>query len=95
MFKHKINFEYQKAFKDCKRIKLLFFDFYISDKKICIEYNGKQHYFSNDYFGGDCEFVKIQERDKIKEEYCLKNNLKLFSISYLDDINLKLSEILL
>jgi len=82
-----IKFIRQKTFNDCKNIKKLYFDFYLPDYNICIEYDGKQHYESVEYFGGIKEFKNIQKRDRIKNEYCSKNNIILIRISYNDNIN--------
>lgn len=72
----------QHRFDDCKLDKKLVFDFYLPDHKICIEFNGKQHYESIKYFGGD-EYFEIQKiRDEIKKEYCTNNNLNLIVIKF-------------
>ena len=57
-------------------------DFYIPDYNIAIEYQGRQHFYPNKIFGGDKEFIKIQERDKRKYQKCLENNVKIFYISF-------------
>ena len=82
-----INFEIQKSFKNCKNIKTLQFDFYLPEYNICIEFDGEQHYKSVKYFGGERELEIIQKRDKIKNEFCKNNNIKLIRITYKDDIN--------
>jgi hypothetical protein len=64
----------------------LAFDFYLPEQNICIEYNGIQHYEPIKYFGGIEEFDKRIERDKIKIEYCKKNNIRLIVIKYNEDI---------
>ena len=88
--KNNINYTYQKGFDDCKNINKLSFDFYLMDFNTCIEYDGKQHYESNEFFGG-IESLKLQqEKDKIKNEYCLKNNIKLIRIKYNENIEDKL-----
>jgi hypothetical protein len=51
-----------------------------------IEYDGIQHYEPVELFGGIDEFEKTKIKDKIKNEYCLKNNILLYRISYKDDI---------
>jgi hypothetical protein len=51
-----------------------------------LEFDGPQHYKSVGYFGGDVAFEKIQIRDKIKDEYCLTNNIRLVRIRY-DEMN--------
>lgn len=70
----------QKKFDDCFYIGKLAFDFYLPDYKTCIEFNGIQHYYPIDIFGGD-EALRINKiRDKIKSDFCLKNGLKLIII---------------
>lgn len=80
--KHNIKYEYQKTFDDCKHIKSLTFDFFLSDFNICIEYNGKQHYTPIEYFGGEKTLNEIIKRDTIKIEYCKNNNINLIVIKY-------------
>lgn len=86
--------EPQKTFKDCIYKSNLYFDFYIPSKNTCIEYNGIQHYYSFDFFGGDIGFNIIKIRDTIKKNFCKKNKIKLLIINYKDDINKKLNELL-
>lgn len=67
------------------------FDFAIfKDQKLqyLIEYDGEQH-FSNktDNIWTD-NLAKRQKRDKIKNEYCLKNNIHLYRIPYWEKNNL-------
>jgi very-short-patch-repair endonuclease len=80
-----IQFERQKRFKDCRNRYSLPFDFYIKDKNICIEYDGKQH-FVEDYFDGKKGLEYRQQNDAIKTKYCLDNNIKLIRIKYNDNI---------
>ena len=84
--KKNILYKRQKTFDDCKDKYVLRFDFYLSDYNICIEYNGRQHYEPVDYFGGQEEFEGIVNRDKIKKDYCKKNNILLIDIPYFADI---------
>lgn len=67
-----------------------YYDFYLPECNIMIEYNGLQHYKPIKFFGGQKGFNYLQSRDKIKEQYCLDNNIKLLVISYKDDIENKL-----
>ena len=57
-------------------------DFYLPDYKIAIEYQGRQHFYSNKKFGGDEGFKKIVLRDKRKFDKCIENGVKLFYISF-------------
>lgn len=58
------------------------FDFFVPKYKTFIEYNGLQHYKSIEYFGGEKQFKKRQERDKEKQQYCDKKGYKLLIFSY-------------
>ena len=72
-------------------------DFYIPNKNIIIEYNGKQHYQPVN-FGGisdDCandNFIKQQSRDKYVRQFCINNNIKLIEIDGRVYKNLKLEQ---
>lgn len=81
-----IKFETEKTFEKCKNIKKLRFDFYLPAKNICIEYNGEQHYNAIDKFDGKDRLEYQIKNDKIKKDFCIKNNLNLIVISYKDSI---------
>lgn len=51
-----IKFEREKIFTDCKDERYLPFDFYLPDYKVCIEYQGQQHYEYNPFFGSFEDF---------------------------------------
>ena len=59
-----------------------YFDFYLPDYNIFIEYDGEQHFEPKLIFGGEKEFEKIRQRDKIKTFYAKQNNIKLVRIPY-------------
>lgn len=85
-----INFIEQKTFDNLRgRERFLSFDFYLPDKQICIEFQGKQHYQPIEYFGGNKQFTTQQYYDQLKKDYCLNNNIKLIEIPYynLQDID--------
>jgi len=86
LIENNINFTFQKTFEDCKYKAKLKFDFYIPILNICIEYDGKQHYEINNFFGGIKGLQYQQKRDSIKNIYCKENNIKLLRIKYDDDI---------
>lgn len=80
-----IIYEQQKTFTDLVgKQHSLKFDFYLPNENICIEYQGEQHYFPVDYFGGEEKFVIQQNYDKLKEKYCKEYNIKLINIPYWD-----------
>ena len=82
-----IIFKIQHKFIDCKNKKRLPFDFYLPDYNVCIEFDGKQHYKPIKHFGGE-EMFEIQKlKDKIKSDYCVKNNINLIRIKEKNKIN--------
>jgi hypothetical protein len=81
-----ISFIRQYKFDDCKYILSLPFDFFLPEYNICLEYNGLQHYEPVDFFGGQDSFEYRKKLDEIKINYCLKNNINLFIITYKDKI---------
>lgn len=76
-------YEKEFSFQDCKLPsgKLARFDFYVN-KEFLIEFDGKQHF--EDKAGWDEPLRDIQTRDLFKNDYCLKNNYKLYRIPYFD-----------
>ena len=87
--KNKIDFNTQHKFKECKYKKELRFDFYIKNKKLAIEYDGRQHYQLVKLFGGENGFKKRKKLDAIKNKYCKDNNIKLLRIPYTEFKNIK------
>jgi hypothetical protein len=82
-------------FSDCKNKLPLSFDFYLPNHNICVEYNGIQHYeFRPHFHRNKDEFILQQQNDKIKMEYCYKNNIRLIIIDRHLDIDVKLNEII-
>ena len=63
--------------------------------KHCIEFNGRQHYESIAYFGGDEHFQIQKKHDEIKRQYCQDNGIYLLVIPYwdIDDIDNILDEV--
>jgi hypothetical protein len=90
LFKNKLDFEIEYEFKDLvsERGNPLRYDFYIKNKNILIEYQGQQHYYSVEYFGGEKDLLKNKIRDEIKRDYCILNNIKLIEIPYWDFDNI-------
>jgi very-short-patch-repair endonuclease len=86
---YNINFDRQKKFDDCKNIYTLPFDFYIPSKRMCIEFEGKQHYEPLSFFGGIESFEKLKKNDKIKNDYCEDNYINLIRIKYSEIDNIK------
>jgi hypothetical protein len=74
LIEHNIFFHPQKRFKECFFKKKLSFDFFLSDFKTCIEFQGLQHFKPTTPFGGIDAFNLQQTKDEIKKEFCHKNN---------------------
>lgn len=85
--KHKITFNRQHKFIDCRNIFELPFDFYLPSFRIVIEFNGKQHYEPSKFFGGVGAYKKLIKNDKIKKDYCEEEFINLLIIKY-DQINI-------
>jgi len=84
-----ISYMMHKRFEGCKYKTMLSFDFYIQPN-ILIEYNGKQHYQSIEYYGGIEQLQKQQARDSIKKQWAKDNGFRLIIIKYDDDIERQL-----
>ena len=89
----KILFEKEKRFPECFDKDMLPFDFYLPEYNICIEFQGEQHYKENTYFGAEAFQITLKH-DTIKAVFCQERGINLQYISYLDDIEMKLKEIL-
>lgn len=64
------------------------FDFYLPNyfgHKIAIECQGKQHYSSVKWYGGDDYLSKLQYHDQLKRDYSAKNRINLIEIPYAYD----------
>ena len=92
---HRIDFEFQKIFVDCRDEKPLPFDFYLPKYNLCIEYQGQQHYKPIDYFGGLDNLAYVIKHDKIKESYCKDNGISLLHIPYYKKAEEELNNFLL
>lgn len=85
--KNNIEFMQQKTFDDFKNnTKIVsrnsYFDFYLEDYNIVIEYDGIQHFKPVKRFGGEKALIESKNRDIFKNEYCKNNNIKLLRIPY-------------
>ena len=95
----KIPFALQYKIAGCRNLRHLPFDFAIFNEdnslKCLIEYQGEQHFEKRGFLKYDKEeFEKLVKRDKIKYDFCKKNNISLNYITYKEDINTRLDTIL-
>lgn len=87
-----ITFTQEKTFDNCKDKNKLRFDFYLPDYNMCIEYDGAQHFIPVSFGGssnGNISYLKTLKHDTMKNEYCLRNNIRLLRIPYWDFDNIQ------
>lgn len=82
-----IIYQQQYSFSELKgKERLLRFDFAIFNKnkdlKGLIEFQGQQHYFPIEHFGGEAKFEENQYYDSLKRDYCRQKSIPLLEISY-------------
>lgn len=90
--KNNIAYEEQKKLDGCNNKSPLKFDFYLPSQRICIEFQGIQHYEEVKHMGGNEGLKKRQINDKIKRKHCKENNIKLIEVKYSDNICLNLKK---
>ena len=77
-----ISFKTEYIFKNLPNRR---FDFYLIDKNICIEYDGRQHFnYNTNWYKTKEDYLIAQKRDLEKDEYCKKNDIPLIRIPYSD-----------
>ena len=89
----------QSTFEKCKAYSLLPFDFFIEGKYI-IEYDGRQHFYPIEIWGGEEGLAITRAHDLIKNKYCFDNKIPLIRIPYdidytLNDLKLETTRFLL
>lgn len=82
--KYKTQYKFNNLYGDKNCLKFDFIIFKDNLVHCLIEYQGEQHFKSIDFFGGDEKFLKQQEYDNKKRDFCKQNNLKLIEIPYFD-----------
>jgi very-short-patch-repair endonuclease len=78
-----MNIKFEIQYNIFNKFKVDFAVFY-SDKIILIEMDGKQHFISQEFFGGEPQFKKQRERDLLIDKYCKDNKLDMIRIPYWD-----------
>lgn len=94
LLENNFSFEKEKIFNTCKGTKFcLPFDFYVNNQYL-IEYDGQQHFKPIEIFGGQERFLFTQQRDKIKNQWCINNNIPLIRIPYTRLHNLTIQDLI-
>lgn len=86
-----IEFQCQKSFLDCRYERPLPFDFYFVKNNIrfLVEYDGAQHYYPVDHFGGEEAYKARIVKDEIKNAFARENGLVLIRIPYTQNDDLE------
>lgn len=97
-FLDKLNVTYKAEFRieECKNLKPLPFDYAIfnNDTSNCnpsvlVEFDGLQHFYPVDFWGGSDGLKDNMERDQIKNNFCKINNIPLIRIPYWELSNIQ------
>lgn len=93
LIRKSVAYELEKRFEGCRVVKPLPFDFYIKDR-ILIEFDGQQHFLPVQFGGVSKKEAalaseNVQRRDKIKNKYCIDNNIPLIRIPYWEYNNIE------
>ena len=94
LIENNVEFATQYTFPDLKDIRPLRFDFAIFNQGVLshlIEYNGSQHYEKPNGAWGE-GFETLQRHDKMKQDYCQNNNIRLIILT--DEDNYTIEDLL-
>lgn len=92
---YNIKYEIEKAMFKFSNGTNARFDFYVENKYL-IEYDGETHYRANLHgWHNQEQLEKQQERDIIKNQWCIDNNIPLIRIPYTHLQELKIEDLLL
>lgn len=85
--KHHIEFTKEETFNKAiglktDRCNYLRFDIYIPSKNQIIEFDGIQHFYPIEMWGGKEALLKTQEHDMIKSNWAKENNINLIRFNY-------------
>lgn len=91
LVENNVLFQREYTFPNLIHIKPLRFDFAIftteGELSHLVEYQGSQHfYYQNSGWNTEENFIKTQQRDKIKKQFCEKHNIKIIYINYNENI---------
>lgn len=87
----RIKYQEEKTFEDLKHKSYLRFDIYFTflKRKFAIEYDGIQHSQAVNEWGGESALAESRHRDKLKNDYCLNNDITLLRITHEHDIEIE------
>lgn len=91
LVENKIDYTREKTFDNLHHRRPLRFDFYLPKLNICIEFQGEQHYYPVKFSKNQNPYEKLlytQKCDKLKRDYCKRNNITLIEIPYWEKDNI-------
>lgn len=93
LIKNNISFNREYKFDTCRfpdTNMCARFDFFV-DNKYLIEFDGIGHYKQIDFFGNEDAYLKQQEHDSFKNNWCHQEEIPLIRIPYwhLNDLTIK------
>lgn len=98
LLENNVPFEKEKTFEDFiyqDSGKKPRYDFYLPDINRLIEFDWEQHYFySNSGWNTEENYLKVIEKDKIKNNYAVTHNIELVRIPYWERDNITLDMII-
>jgi very-short-patch-repair endonuclease len=87
----RVDFDIEKTFDDLvgNKNRKLRYDFHLPDENLLIEFDGKQHFEANSFFGGEEALARLQKSDQLKNDYARDSGIRLLRIRYdeIDDIS--------
>ena len=86
------NIKFMREYTIAELIRLRF-DFFLPKYNCFVEFDGPQHYIYDEWIwkGRYDKFLKQQENDKIKDQWCLDNGIKMIRITKIKDIPTQLN----
>lgn len=77
-----ITYAREKTFRDLRLRGLLRFDFYfeVGPRKFAIEYDGRQHQFAVEFFGGIPKMIERNICDRLKTRYAAEHGIELLRV---------------
>lgn len=87
LLEHRIDFEQNKKYDDCRNKLSLPFDFYLSNFNCLVECDGIHHREPIKHFGGEDRFNYQKNNDEIKNKWCFDNNILLYRVNNFREID--------
>lgn len=84
---NKYNIDYIQEYIIPNQMYRFYYDFYLPDHNLLIEYHGIQHYKPIEYFGGESGFQDLKLRDSFKKQLAKYTKYQFLEIKYIYFVN--------